>query len=79
MKIVSFLIEVSLPDDLSTATVRISTDGDEASLAAQMVATEHMMTMFAASSDAGFEQALELLCDGARTNQLRAFGGKAVQ
>jgi hypothetical protein len=78
MKIVNFMIEVTLPEDESKATVRISVDG-LAPLAAMMVATEHMMTMFAASSEASFERALELLCEGARSNHILNFGGNPRQ
>jgi hypothetical protein len=74
MKQIRFMIEVTLPDDESKATVRIGCDC-MASLAAQMIATEHMMTMFAAGSDAGFEKALELLCEGARKNRVEVLSG----
>lgn len=71
---VRFVIEVEMPDDESTAQVRISSSGPHL-LAAQMVAVEHMMTMFAVSSDAGFDRALELLCEGARENHVKHLGG----
>lgn len=74
MKHVTFQIEVTLPDDESSADVRISCDGP-ALLSAQMVAVEHMMTMFAAGSDVGFDHALELLCQGARENRIKVLGG----
>ena len=43
-------------------------------MAAIMTATENMMTLFAMASSAGFEAALELLCEGARTNKGVIFG-----
>jgi len=40
-----------------------------------MVAAEHMMTAAAMHSEAGFEKALELLCQGARSNKVKMFQG----
>lgn len=76
-----FMVEVTLKGDPNSpdgATVRIGVDGF-APLAAMMAATEHMMTMFAASSHTSFERSLELLCEGARKNNILKFGGNPKQ
>lgn len=73
-----FQIEVEVADDRSTGTVKINTE-HEPSMAALMILVEHLMTMFALESAAGFDRALELLCEGARSNKIKIFKGNLVQ
>jgi hypothetical protein len=64
---VDFQISVDLEDDLSSAKVAIGSSKQD--IAALMVATEHMMNLMAMESDAGYEKALQSLCEGARKSR----------
>jgi hypothetical protein len=70
MKSYLIQIEVSMEDDENAGTVQISTAGP-VSPAAMMIAVENMMNMFAGESAAGYDRALDLLCDGAHKAKRR--------
>lgn len=74
----TFQIEVRADESWNKTTVAIGCDR-EPPLPAVMAVTEHLMTMFAMSSAAGFEKALELLCDGAKSNRTMMAHGKPIQ
>jgi hypothetical protein len=77
--LVNFQIAVELGDDLNTAKVSIGCDTYPAPIAACVVATEHMMTACALQSSAGFDHALSLLLEGARSNKVKMSEGIATQ
>ena len=64
---VEFHIAVDLEDGGGSAKVQIG--ASEQDTAALMVATEHMMNLMAMESNAGYEKALKLLCEGARSSR----------
>lgn len=70
-------IEVELDDNLTDARVSIAIADpampDKQLAACIMAATENLMTNFAISSGRPFEDALKLLCEGARTNQVEFY------
>lgn len=66
---VNFHVQVDYEDDLSGATAVIACDTQPCPQVAAMVATENMMTAYALQFGGDFEQVLELLCKGARTNR----------
>lgn len=70
MKTYQLMIEVEMADNEDSGTVKIGALGPM-SPAAAMLAVEHMMNMFAGESAAGYERALELLCEGARKAKRR--------
>jgi hypothetical protein len=74
-----FQIEVLAKDDWSKSTVAIGCDRNPPPIAALVVVTEHLMTLVAMNSAADFEKALQLLCEGARTNRVMMADGKKVQ
>ena len=76
---VTFSIVVELADDNSTTQVSIGCDTLPVPFPAAMVATEHMMTALALRSSAGFDQALALLVEGARTNRIKMLDGIPTQ
>jgi hypothetical protein len=78
MKHYELRVIVDMADDLSGAQVQIGSE-DALPVEALMVATEHILTMAAMQSGAGFEKALALLCEGARSNKIKAFAGNRTQ
>jgi hypothetical protein len=78
-KICTFSIEVHASPDFDKAEVRIGCDKDSPPDGAILAMTEHLMTMFAMHSAVGFEEALTLLCEGARSNKPQVAEGKLVQ
>lgn len=79
MREVNFQISVKLAEDLSAAQVSIGCDTIPPPLDAAIVAVEHMMTACALQSNAGFERALELLVEGAKSNKVKMSGGIRTQ
>lgn len=70
MKEFHIFIKVEAEDDWSSATVTVSSQ-EPPEFAVLMVATENLMNAAAMESNAGYEEALLLLCEGARkTNAL---------
>lgn len=76
---IQFLVKVSVDDEGMPTTTVIECDTPNAGFAVMVAATEHFMTATALHSDAGFEKALDLLCEGARANQVTNFGGHPSQ
>jgi len=70
-----FMLGVNVTGGEKEATVGIAVNPDDPPFVAIMVAAEHMMTAAAMHSEAGFEKALELLCQGARSNKVKMFQG----
>lgn len=76
---IQFLVKVSVNDEGLPTTTVIECDTPNVGFAVMMAAAEHFMTAVALNSDAGFEKALELLCEGARSNEVTGFGGHRSQ
>jgi len=70
----AFLVEVEFHDD-GNAVVNIGCDTLPMPFDAVVAATEHMMTSTALLSQAGFEKALELMVEGAKSNQVKMTAG----
>lgn len=81
-RVVNFQIKVEMlenSDGSLRAQVSIGCDVYPPPFDAAMVATEHMMTACALQSNAGFDRALELLVEGARSNKVKMSGGIRTQ
>jgi hypothetical protein len=78
-RVCGFMIEVLASDDFDKAQVTINCDIDTPPDMALLVMVEHLMTVVAMNSDAGFEEALKLLCEGARSNKVQLTQGKLIQ
>lgn len=81
-RITNFQVKVEMVennDGSLRAEVSIGCDTYPPPLDVAIVATEHMMTACALQSNAGFERALELLVEGAKSNKIKMSGGRAVQ
>lgn len=76
---VRFEIIVGLEDQPDKAEVKIGCDTLPPPLEALMVATEHMMNAMALQSNAGYEEALQLLVEGARKSKVFMSHGLKVQ
>ena len=82
VRVVNFQLKVEMlenNDGSLRAEVSIGCDVYPPPMDVAMVATEHMMTAFALQSNAGFERALELLVEGAKTNKVKMRGGVRTQ
>lgn len=73
------IIDIDVADDLSHGTAMIASDLPTVPIACLVVGCEHLMTFAAMSSDRPFEEALQLLVDGAKSNHVRMLGGHQVQ
>jgi hypothetical protein len=74
-----FEITVKANEDFSNVEVSIGCDMYPVPLAAAICATEHMMTACALQSNAGFDRALELLIEGAKSNKVKMSEGILAQ
>jgi hypothetical protein len=72
-------IELTANEDFSKAEARIAADSPQVRTEFLILAAEHMMTYVAVRSSAGFDKALELLVEGAKTNHIHHLtpGGSA--
>jgi hypothetical protein len=81
-RVVNFNVRVEMienADGSLGAQVSIGSDVYPPPLDVAIVATEHMMTACALQSAAGFERALELLVEGAKTNKVKMSQGVRTQ
>jgi hypothetical protein len=79
VKQVRFEIIVGLTDQPDKAEVQIGCDTLPPPLDALMVATEHMMNAMALQSNSGYEEALQLLVEGAKSSRVMMSHGLKVQ
>lgn len=76
---VRFEIIVGMSGEKDKATVQIGCSMVPPPLEALMVATEHMMNAMALQSNTGYEEAMQLLVEGARSSKVMMSNGVKVQ
>jgi hypothetical protein len=70
-----FKIVVKYDDNLQSGNVAIETSMVPPQFVALLLATEHMMNLTALSSQAGYDNALQLLVEGARRHSAAGMPG----
>ena len=77
--LVTITLELDESEGVVGAKAEIGVEHPPLPFAVAMVAAEQFMTMVALESEAGFDKALESLCEGARTNKVKMFQGNQTQ
>jgi len=78
---IRFEVTVTLDKNGSPVETAIGCDhpAHPAVFAASVCAAEHFMTAVCTTSEVGFDKALDLLCDGARSNKIKWLSGHPIQ